>query len=1479
MQADECILFFAILAPPTFSPASASQPPEPAIHLIKMSNLSPMPLTDQIAGVLELMFHRKLHLATHAAHSAPSIEVPPSMPSALLLECNGIADALVKAIRNPVRLQWDIDRYCDSLSIQPTGQNEVLEAELERKWPPPFGESEIRIDQPATLVDMHGRILAWILPRVLIPDRQTKMLQATRALHPAIAASKPSSTTASWRHNPLYFLPPEECAQFSAGSLCLSPGWFQQVREHMESGRLETSASLKLEGGRSWLRDIHDSSALLGAILAVVHPTLYAAGRQCLGLIQQDPELREMALNWSSPFNALQVIANWETPFHRDSKTRYTFYDLLATLGNYTCAWLKFPAMRVAIDYSPGTVIAFCGKAIRHGVTRADGERLVYAYFMREGVQNRLGIPAPHWMQASYYASHIGMCTVHHRRDIMPKTDGDENTMQGMETVDGSFIGGIKLAEVMAKSQGVVITDGSIWLADLEVGGDGGEMCSVEKLRNKSRLVVDLDDEVEFVTKVAKQTTRGVRYVDVPLPMPTGSNVPSPSKSPSKAPALGSLFNLDDGDVLGNIGVPIQLDPAARKTKTQNDFMRDWIPHRDDYLHAIVEMEAPPEPRNCAECKVGEGRWRCLDCMGRALTCTDCCRNGHQRAPFHRIEHWQGQYFEPASLYRVGVCIHLGHGGDPCPLGAFTAHNNPAPVVAPGSDFWNASNEDLNAHDGEVSDDGEVPFNFAPLAGTLDGEARQTDDAPDPTWEEDVPPVLSRPPRCDSYGNRIIVIVDISGVHHIGVDWCQCEMAVECDMQLLQMGLYPGTVKDPHTAFTFAVLDDFLLENKECKMAALNYYSKLKRVTSNAFPGTVPDHYRELMRVSRQWRQLKYRKWHGFSHDALRPVEKGGLAIFCPACPQPGLNLPFDWQADPVQWKFKRGFVMDGNFSAEHMKMKHPEEDVALSDGQAFMVGQEDYKAHLAVAMESHQRSTCHEHRAVNQANVDRANLDATGIGATACARHGFFVPHTVVDFQKGERQMNMDYSLSNALLTLTGITLILVMYDIMCQYGVHVRKRFRHSAYLRMPFELKIDQGIGLFHVHGHQDCCFQRFSPNFIVGAGMVDGEVIETLWAPTNEVSGSTRGMTRAHRQEVLDDHMNDSNWKKTTRMVPTLMTKWKHVLLGFPRSKESFEALSASTDEEVLEAWQKEYDDAMEARQNDPKIMDTFDVQLRKAPGKDLTQLRLAGEESAKGLEKGTAGWLSTGLKIQEAQLKLANDICKAGQNPSMAEDLKTLERRQHLEVSILTFQCRSEKFMGRLEDVPAMEDRDDGALWDSLDENPFQIHPEDAEYDEDAIPPERASLNLPSQIRFVAAIANGLQTLAAQELELRKGLMNDILHELHMVLGLKSYLYRKRVRPANSVGTMTRAQAEVHAANQTVLACARLYSTNRRAIMRLGATDEDLALYRPLDKKDLHVKTAIIEASTSGLRNVNLAWFWTMDVAGDRGSSEWMDECS
>ena len=128
-----------------------------------------------------------------------------------------------------------------------------------------------------------------------------------------------------------------------------------------------------------------------------------------------------------------------------------------------------------------------------------------------------------------------------------------------------------------------------------------------------------------------------------------------------------------------------------------------------------------------------------------------------------------------------------------------------------------------------------------------------------------------------------------------------------------------------------------------------------------------------------------------------------------------------------------------------------------------------------------------------------------------------------------------MDYSLSKALsYNMEDIPVALVMYDIMCQYGVHFKERVRKSPELSLNSSLKLRTGIGLFHIHGHQDSCLPRFSPSYIPGAKQVDGEIIETLWAPLNHISRSIRGMSLVHRQEVLDSHMNHSNWKKMVRI---------------------------------------------------------------------------------------------------------------------------------------------------------------------------------------------------------------------------------------------------------------------------------------------------------------------------------------------------------
>ena len=52
------------------------------------------------------------------------------------------------------------------------------------------------------------------------------------------------------------------------------------------------------------------------------------------------------------------------------------------------------------------------------------------------------------------------------------------------------------------------------------------------------------------------------------------------------------------------------------------------------------------------------------------------------------------------------------------------------------------------------------------------------------------------------------------------------------------------------------------------------------------------------------------------------------------------------------RWLYTRSIVIDGNFSAEHLKMKYPEGDVALSPGGRYMVEPERYELHLKTGKE-----------------------------------------------------------------------------------------------------------------------------------------------------------------------------------------------------------------------------------------------------------------------------------------------------------------------------------------------------------------------------------------------------------------------------------------------------------------------------------------------------------------------------------------------
>jgi hypothetical protein len=105
------------------------------------------------------------------------------------------------------------------------------------------------------------------------------------------------------------------------------------------------------------------------------------------------------------------------------------------------------------------------------------------------------------------------------------------------------------------------------------------------------------------------------------------------------------------------------------------------------------------------------------------------------------------------------------------------------------------------------------------------------------------------------------------------------------------------------------------------------------------------------LRVGRQWRNLKERKWFGFGHTQQEP-QAAEMALFCPACPQPNINLAPEWMKDPREWLYWRGLVADGNFVAVHQVQPRSLDDVWLKDGQSFMTGTHRYRQHLECTIE-----------------------------------------------------------------------------------------------------------------------------------------------------------------------------------------------------------------------------------------------------------------------------------------------------------------------------------------------------------------------------------------------------------------------------------------------------------------------------------------------------------------------------------------------
>lgn len=68
-----------------------------------------------------------------------------------------------------------------------------------------------------------------------------------------------------------------------------------------------------------------------------------------------------------------------------------------------------------------------------------------------------------------------------------------------------------------------------------------------------------------------------------------------------------------------------------------------------------------------------------------------------------------------------------------------------------------------------------------------------------------------------------IGIMDVNGIHHVGVVYCCCPQHKTPAMQLLQAGVFPSSMRQPMSGFTFRCLQSFHLMSAVSKMSAYDY--------------------------------------------------------------------------------------------------------------------------------------------------------------------------------------------------------------------------------------------------------------------------------------------------------------------------------------------------------------------------------------------------------------------------------------------------------------------------------------------------------------------------------------------------------------------------------------------------------------------------------------------------------------------------------
>lgn len=188
-----------------------------------------------------------------------------------------------------------------------------------------------------------------------------------------------------------------------------------------------------------------------------------------------------------------------------------------------------------------------------------------------------------------------------------------------------------------------------------------------------------------------------------------------------------------------------------------------------------------------------------------------------------------------------------------------------------------------------------------------------------------------------------------------------------------------------------------------------------------------------------------------------------------------------------------------------------------------------------------------------------RAGYAVNGIFAVLC-RHGMV--NKLADVVAGETHSLALACVKKAVAQNVCLKPYNITYDIMCRIKNSVKRLIPSEVAAQSQFALPV------LHCYGHQMHCQMEYSPRYLPGFGLTDGEGIERFWSYLGEFTKLTRGMTKSNRKMTL---LTASKHYGAEKMASVGEQLYDHYLKAMDVISKANEDLGDEDVDELMEVW--------------------------------------------------------------------------------------------------------------------------------------------------------------------------------------------------------------------------------------------------------------------------------------------------------------------